>query len=68
MPERDDYMGLLAAANEMYNKTIGLYYRIIGQIASIVQKIEMKAGMPAFPEVPTLEEELSDEDDTDYTL
>ena len=68
MPERDDYMGLLAASNEMYEKTIGLYYRIVGQIASIVQKIEMKAGMPAFPELPTLEEEISDEDDTDYTL
>ncbi|MDP6451322.1 MAG: M48 family metalloprotease, partial [Lentisphaeria bacterium] len=40
MPERDDYMGLLAGANEMYDKTIGLYYRIVGQIASIVQKIE----------------------------
>ena len=68
MPERDDYMGLLAGANEMYDKTISLYYRIVGQIASIVQKVEMQAGMPAFPEVPTLEEEISDEDDTDYTL
>ena len=68
MPERDDYMGLLAAANEMYDKTIGLYYRIVGQIASIVQKVEMKAGMPAFPEVPTVEEEIGDADDTDYTL
>jgi Zn-dependent protease with chaperone function len=68
IPERGDYLGLLNAASEMFDKTIGLYYRIIGQIALIVERVEVAAGMDKFPKVPTLEEDLDDDDDDEDSL
>jgi Zn-dependent protease with chaperone function len=68
MPSRGDLMGTVAVANEMYHKATGLYYRILGQLALIVEQVEMTAGMGPLPDVPPLEDEIDDEDDEDYAL
>lgn len=68
MPTRGDIMGTVAVANEMYHKATSLYYRILGQLAIIVEQVELTIGMPPLPDVPPLEDEIDDEDDEDYGM
>ncbi|MFT5128480.1 MAG: hypothetical protein ACI8W8_002091 [Rhodothermales bacterium] len=66
MPARGDIMATVAVANEMYHKATGLYYRILGQLAIIVEQVELTAGLPPLPDVPP-ENEIDEEDD-DYAI
>ena len=60
MPENDDLLGMYYTSIEMYDRLTQLYFRILGQLISIVEQVEITAGLeplPDFKEYESVEEE-----------
>ena len=61
LPPEGDLGAIYYAGQEALDKLFGLYYRVVGQLALIAEKVEATVGLPALPE-PVEEQKDSVED------
>ncbi len=61
LPPEGDLGAIYYAGQEALDKLFGLYYRVVGQLALIAEKVEATVGLPALPE-PVEEQPDSTED------
>jgi hypothetical protein len=52
VPQARELGKLAQASEDMIGKMFGLYFRILGRLAFIAEKVEIAAGLPALPEPP----------------
>ncbi|MCM8531348.1 MAG: hypothetical protein NE330_09335, partial [Lentisphaeraceae bacterium] len=59
MPDKDDLLGMYYTSIEMYDRLSLVYFRTLGQLISIVEQVELTAGLDPLPEYrgPVYQEE-----------